>query len=69
MCSGMSKNCPGTKQFCFTGQKLVVSSRDTVRKTLESQIFSNEGFCPCPEGSKNLVDGLKHSFLHSTNKY
>lgn len=64
----MSQNCPGNKQFCFAGQKLVYFSRVTVRKALENQEFNHEGFCPYPEGSRNLGDSCKHSFLHSTQK-
>ena len=45
------------------------SSRVTVKKALENQEFNHEGFCPYPEGSRNLGDSLKHSFLHSTQKY
>lgn len=43
-------------------------SRVTVRKALENQEFNHEGFCPYPEGSRNLGDSCKHSFLHSTQK-
>lgn len=57
----------GAKQFCFTG--LVVSSRDAGREALENKVFNSEEFCPYAEGSRNLVDGLKHSFIHSTNTY
>lgn len=46
----------------------MVSSRDTVRKATETQVFNNEVWL-YPEGSRNLVNGLKYSFVHSTNKY
>ena len=55
MSAGISKNRPQAKQFCLSGQQLVVSSRDTGREDFKNKVFNNEEFCPYPEGSRNLV--------------
>ena len=64
----MSKNWPGAKQFCFTGTE-TSGLLKRYSQAIESQVFNNEEFCLYLEGIRNLVDGLKHSFIHSTNKY
>ena len=42
--------------------------RDTGRDALENKVFNNEEFYLYPAGSRNLVDSVKHSFIHSTSK-